>query len=169
MVLDHEACSCVAGSLLVAEHAEQHIAGRRYVRLAGAQEGREHHRHAALHVQRAASPDEPVGDLAGERRSRPPACRRHDVDVALHEERGRDALAWQAGDEVGALRILRDDAHACAGVGEQRLNPLDAGALVAGGRVEADQPLQQLDRPLLQGGRARRRGGHDGPTARRRS
>jgi hypothetical protein len=54
----------------------------------GAQERGHHHRDAAFHVERAASPDPPVDELAAERLARPILSgRRHDVHVTLQQER----------------------------------------------------------------------------------
>ena len=67
MLGDQELGPELAAGLLVGEHAQDHVPGRRLRRGGGAQEGGDHHRDAALHVQCAAAPDEAVVDLARER------------------------------------------------------------------------------------------------------
>ena len=62
----------------------------------------DHHRHAALHVERAATPHVAADDLRGERRMGPglPDSRHH-VDVALQQQRRSLALSLHARDQVG--------------------------------------------------------------------
>ena len=69
VVLDHEAGAVVAPGLLVAEQAQDDVAGRRPVGRGRLEERGEHHRHAAFHVEGAASPDVAVRDLSAERSS----------------------------------------------------------------------------------------------------
>jgi hypothetical protein len=71
--------------------------------------------------------------------------------MALQQERRRADLTSQSRDQVRPLRILRNDLDVAAACLEQLPGPLDAHALpprrVRG--VEADQPLQQLDRSVM--------------------
>jgi len=101
------------------------------------------HRHAALHVERAAPPHVAVDKIAGERRARPLLSgRRNDIDVTLQEQR-RLRAAGQSRHEVGALRCFRIDGAVDSDVREQRADEVDARRFVARRvrRVEADQLL----------------------------
>src|SRR5436305_1622722 len=64
-----------AAGLLVGEQAEDHVARRRLAPRLRPHERSEHHRDAALHVKRTASPHVAVGKLAGERRALPVTAR----------------------------------------------------------------------------------------------
>ncbi len=141
-VLAHEELGAErAAGLLVGHQAEDHVARRLLAARERAHERGEHHRDAALHVERAAPPDVAVGDLAGERRMRPVAARGDDVDVALQQQRRTGAATAQARDQVRPRRLGREDARLAAELLEQVADPLDARALVARrvARVEAQQ------------------------------
>jgi hypothetical protein len=75
----------VAAGLLVGHQAQDHIARRR--RFAGlrAHECGEHHRHAALHVEGAATPYVAIAQLAGKRLVLPLPARGDDIDMALQQ------------------------------------------------------------------------------------
>jgi hypothetical protein len=85
VLLDQEARAEGTALLLVAEHAEDDVAGRR--RPVGRPEySGDEHRHAALHVERAATPEDAITDLPGERVDRPLLAGDGDhVDVAVEE------------------------------------------------------------------------------------
>jgi len=115
---------------------------------AARQERVDEHRDAALHVERAAAPDDAVDELGAERRVRPLLpCGLDDVDVAVEQERRRVTGAGDACDEVRARVVAREDARLDAGVVEQLPHVGDARAFVAGRirRVEPDQVAQELD------------------------
>jgi hypothetical protein len=131
VVLDDEARAVVAAALFVAEQAQDDVSGRRCGGLGRLQEGGEHHRHAALHVERAASPDVAVGHLSAERWPQPAPLRWDDVDMALHQEPRRAALASKSRDQVRPLRVLRNDLDLAAGSLEELPGPLNARALAA--------------------------------------
>jgi len=114
----------------------------------GAQERGDEHGHAALHVDRTATPDVAVDDIAAERRPLPVLPRSgDDVDVPLEEQRSPVPLAGQARDEVGPPRLARVDLGLDARVLEQAADELHALRLVPGRvrGVESDQPPEQLD------------------------
>ena len=150
-VLLHEVVRAeVAARLLVGEQAQDHVAGRgRRARLR-AHERCEQHRDPALHVERAASPYVPVLDVAPERRELPLSARGDDVDVALEQQRRAVTTAREPRDQVRPLGDLRDDSDLDAELFEQSGDPRDALALVSGRvrGVEAQQALQELDRPI---------------------
>ena len=152
----------IAAPLLVAHQAEQHVARRRGGAGGSPQEGGQHHGHAALHVERTASPDVAVGDLPAEGRSRPAALRGDHIDVALQEQWRRESLAWQSRDQIGSLGVLGKDPGLKAGIAQHAGNPLDAHPLLARrvGGVEAEQPLQQLDGRRIDGTAGVHRHGH---------
>ena len=146
MLLDEEARAELAAVLLVGEDDQHEVARELHALALRAQERAHEHRDAALHVERAAPPDVAVDELAGERRVRPGLSRRRDdVDVSLEEERLRVA-ARESRDEVRPRRVLRVELRLAARLLEQRLDELDARALVSGRvrRVEPDQLLQEL-------------------------
>ena len=148
---DEEARAEVAARLLVGEDAQDHIARRRLPARLRAHERSQHHRDAALHVQRAATPHVAAVELARERRPAPLPARRDDVDVALQQQRRARSASGQARDQVRALLLARDYLHLAAELLEQAAYPFDALALVARrvARVEAEQLLQQLDGAIL--------------------
>ncbi len=161
-VLAHEELGAErAARLLVGHQAEDHVARRPAPGCLRAHERRQHHRHAALHVERAAPPHEAVVLLTGERRVAPASGGGDDVDVSLQQQRRRAALALQARDEARPVGLGCHDLHLAAQLLEQPAHPVDALALVAGrvGRVEAQQPREQLGGAILDrslGGRRRR-------------
>src|SRR5439155_10503139 len=84
MVLDEKPGADISAGLFVAEDREQHVALRPELFRLRAQERRDEHGDAALHVERAASPDITVHELPAEGRTLPPlACGRDDVDVSV--------------------------------------------------------------------------------------
>jgi hypothetical protein len=151
MLVDEVAGPLVAARLLVGQDTEDHVAGRQHAAGLGPHEGREHHRDAALHVQRSASPHVAVVQLAGKRLVAPIAAGRHDIDVSLQEQRSGHAPSGKAGDQVGAGRIASEDPDLASEILQQPADPVHAFALVAGGiaRIETQQPLQDLDGTIL--------------------
>ncbi len=148
VLLDEEPRAEVAAVLLVAEDAEDEVAARAQLAPGGAEERVDEHRDAALHVERAAAPDDAVDEVARERRARPVlAVRRDDVDVAVEEERRRLARPRDAREQVRARLVAREDPPFDARLVEQAAHVGDAGALVAGRvrRVEPQQVPQQVD------------------------
>src|SRR2546422_4279596 len=106
--LDEELRTEIASVLLVAEHDENHVAGKLQLSLSRAYEGRDEHRDRAFHVDGAATPDLPVDEISSEWRSLPLlAGSRDHVDVALQQERWADAGTLQAGAQVRPGRGLR--------------------------------------------------------------
>jgi hypothetical protein len=149
VLLDEELGAEVAAGLLIRQHREHDVTRQLCAVGSGTEECRHHHRHAALHVERASSPDPAVRELATERRPRPVLrCGRDDVDVALQQKWCAVAAPLEPRDEVGPRGILRIQLDFATGVFEQAAQVADAFGLVAGriGRVEPDQLLQQLDR-----------------------
>jgi len=146
MLLGEKARAHVAAVLLVAQDHELQR-GRR-PGLVRRDEGRDAHRDAALHVERAAPPDVVVDELGAERRLCPLlAGRRDDVDVAVEHERRAAVRARVARDQVRASGDLLDALGLDAAFAKQRLDIRDAGLLVPRRvrRVEADQVTQELD------------------------
>ena len=149
MLLREELRPEIASGLLVGEHGEHDAAGRHAALGVRPQERRDHHRHARLHVERAASPHHPVGDLGRERRMRPLLARRgDDVDVAVEKQWRVAVVSGQARDEVGSFGVACVQLALDAGSREQAPHVLDALTLRSRrvGRVEAKQVAQQLDR-----------------------
>ena len=146
MLLDEEAGAEVATVLLVGEDEQDEIAGELDALPLRAQERVHEHRHAGLHVERAAPPDVAVLEPALERRVRPGlAGRRDDVDVALEQQRLR-AAAGKAADEVRPAGLLLEGLRLEPFLLEQALDERDARRLVARRvrRVEPDQVLEKL-------------------------
>ena len=84
MFLGEEARAEAAAVLLVREHGKDHVARERDLLARRARERMDEHRHAALHVERAASPHVTVDEIAREGGPRPLLPRRrHHVDVPL--------------------------------------------------------------------------------------
>ena len=136
MLLREELRAEVSAGLLVGEHGEHDAAGRHAALCLRSEERRDHHRHARLHVERAASPYDAVGDLGRKRRMRPLLARgRDDVDVAVEEEWRVAVRAGQPRDEVGSLGLARVQLALDSRRREQALHVLDALALVPGGFV----------------------------------
>jgi hypothetical protein len=134
-----------AAVLLVAQDRKDEAAPPFRVR---AQERRHEHGDAALHVERSATPDVAVDEVAAKRRVRPPlAGGGDDVDVPVEDER-RSVCARKPGEEIRPARLLLVAAAVDAGCAEQRLDVRDAPLLVAGRvrRVEPEQLPQELDR-----------------------
>ncbi len=147
MLLDEKSRPEVAAVLLVAQHREHEVAGRRPLRVR-ADERVHEHGDAGLHVERTATPDHPVVDVRGERRMRPLLAGGGDhVDVSVEQQRRRLAAAGDAGDQVRPAVRAREDARVDPGAGEQTAHVLDARGLVPWRvrRVEPDQLAQQLD------------------------
>ena len=132
--------------LLVGGEGEHHVPGGQ-PGLAGQPPGdRQHHRRGALHVDRTASPDPAVGDLARERRHRPVGgLGRDDVEVRVHEQARPLAVGTrQTDDDVGPARGRLQEERFHPGVGELRGDvlggrPLGAVAATPVGGVDADQ------------------------------
>ena len=108
VLLDEELRAVVAACLLVRQHGQDDVARKLRCVAGCAQEGRDHHRDAALHVERSASPDPAVDEVAAERRPRPALTGgRDDVDVPLQQQGRPVAPAAQPGDEIRPRGILR--------------------------------------------------------------
>ena len=146
VLFGEEPRSDVAAVLLVGEDHEHER--RRRAGLVRGEECRHEHRHAALHVERAASPHVAVGELGRERRPAPLlAGGGDDVDVALEHERRPAVRPGVARNEVGAARRLLVALGGDPVLSQQRFDVRDARLLVSGRvrRVVADQLAQQLD------------------------
>lgn len=148
VLLDQEAGAEGPAPLLVAQHAEHDVAGRR--RTLGRPQHRGHeHRHATLHVQGAATPEDAVADLAGEGVGRPLlAGHRDHVDVTVEEQRRSRATPGQAGDDVGPVGIAGENPYLQPRGLQLGRQPGDQLTLPTGGRarVEADQLAGKLAR-----------------------
>jgi hypothetical protein len=147
VIIDQEPSAEVTAGLLVAQDGQDDVAGRDQALVLRAQEGGQQHRHAALHVESAASPDEPLGPLPLERRVSPPLVRRRDhVHVPVEEQRRRAAATPQASDEVRSPRRLGEHPGLDPRVVEQPIDVRDARGLVTGGvrGVELGEPLEQF-------------------------
>ena len=92
VLLDEEARAVVAAVLLVGKDEQDEVARKLDAFLLRAQERVDEHRDPCLHVERAAPPDEAALEAGLEGRMRPLlADGRHDVHVALEQERRRRA------------------------------------------------------------------------------
>ena len=154
VLLDHEARTVCPQILLIREHAQQHVARRRLSGLGESQDRPEHHRHTALHVQGASTPNLAVDQLAAERIVTPAlAIRRDHVDVTLEKERRRGTTTGQPHQQIRPCRVLGQDSRLEASSVAEVLDPPHALSLVAGwiGRIEPDQLTQQLDRIVRHG------------------
>ena len=141
------ACAFETAGLFIRQHGDHHIARRRPAVAEEPERGQDHHGHAALHVDGAASPDVAVNDLAGEGRTRPGlAGRRDDVDVPLQQQRRRLPASGQPRHQVGPGIAGAGDHRLQPGIAQQALQMGHAAGLVARrvGGVEADQLLGQL-------------------------
>ena len=148
VLLDEVLRAEVAAVLLVAQHREDQVAARLQLAARSAQERVDEHRDAALHVERAAAPDDAVDELGAERRVRPLLpCGLDDVDVAVEQERRRVAGAGRRATRFGRASSRAKIRDSTPGVVEQLLHVRDALAFVAGRvrRVEPDQVAQELD------------------------
>ena len=146
VLLDEVARAEVAATLLVGEDDEHEVTGELDALPLRAHEGADEHRHAGLHVERAATPDVPVLEPGLERRVGPVLTgRRDDVDVTLEQER-RCVAAGDAADEVRPAGLLLVELRLASRVLELPAQELDARLLVAGRvrRVEPDQLLGKL-------------------------
>jgi hypothetical protein len=106
-------------------------------------------RHLTLHVERAATPDLAVSQLARPRIELPLARVGEDgVRVREQEYARAIASAGQPGDEIRALRHFGVELDLDAALTEIGTQQLGRPGLVPGriDRVEADQPLQELGR-----------------------
>ena len=133
--------------LLVGEHREDEVARRPAAGL-GANQGSDHHRHTALHVERAAAPQVAVDDVAAEGTVAPVLVDRgDDVDVALEEQRRGLAPTLHPRDEVGAARFAFVSLAFDVRVAEQLFDKLDRKVLFAWRvrGVEPDEVAGQLD------------------------
>jgi hypothetical protein len=153
-LIDEETGAAISARLLVRNQGEDQVAGRGDAVVRGAQEGAHHHRHAALHVECAASPHVAVGYRAGKRRHAPRRIHGgNDIDMAVEEKRRRSAVPGQSRDQIRPaghlLGSLRDEARFF----EQTVDEVDARALMARrvGRVEAKELLKQFDRVFARG------------------
>src|SRR6202035_332296 len=123
----------------------------------------QHHRVHILHIDRAATPQAAVGELAGEGIVLPVGgVGGDDVQVAVDEEGGSClVLARDAGYHGGALGVGFQELRLEAGVGEEFGDVLGGGSLagagvVAGIRgVDAEQVAADVDDLVLRGGRVR--------------
>lgn len=111
VLADEERGSLRAAGLLSTGGGEDEVARRRRGSPRGTQHGGQDHGQPTLHVQGSATPDVPVDELARERRVPPHARRGHDVGMAVQQERGSCTATRNAGDDVRALVVHRDDAR----------------------------------------------------------
>ena len=149
VLLDEELRAVVAARFLVRQHGQDDVARKLRCVAGCAQEGGDHHRDAALHVERPASPDPAVDQVAAERRARPALTDgRDDVDVPLQQQGRPVAPAAQARDEIRPRGILCVQLHLASRLLEQSAQERDAVGLVPRRirGVEADQLTEQLDR-----------------------
>ena len=154
VLLDHEARAVRSQILLIREHAQQHIARWRLSGLGEPQNRPEHHRHTALHVQGASTPNLAVDQLAAERIVAPALANRRDhIDVTLEKQRRRGTPTGQPRQQARPCRVLGQDSRLQASSVAEILDPPHALSLVTGwiGRVEPDQLTQQLDRIVRHG------------------
>ena len=106
VLLDEVLRTELAACLLVAREREDQIARRLEPLGRDTKEGAEHHRDAALHVEGAPTPDLAVDELGVERRMCPLSrIRRHDVEVAVEQERRRRASARKARDRGSGVQV----------------------------------------------------------------
>ena len=144
----------LAADLLVDDDHDEQVAPRGTPALAGErQRRRDLGRGLRLHVQRAAAPHEAVVDVARPRVVRPVGRGREDrVHVREQAQRRPVARAAQARDEVRALGLGAQKLDFEARFAQLGRDHLLRRALVAGrvDGVEADQPLEELGRLLLQ-------------------
>jgi len=104
MFLHQEFGAEVTARFFVGKDGENDVAQRLQAFGPGAQKSRQHHRHAALHVQRTPAPHLAVDLPALKRRMLPfLLCGCDDVHVSVEQQRGRSALAGQPGDQVGTV------------------------------------------------------------------
>src|SRR5207245_3658143 len=106
VLLDKELRAARAASLLVARQDEDDVACRFDAFGTEAQQGCDEHRHSAFHVERAATPHLAVDELSREGRVEPLVglCR-HDIDVAVEQERWSLASSADPRHKVRPLRI----------------------------------------------------------------
>ena len=140
-----------APGFFIGEHAQQDVAGRDDAVSSGPQQGGDHHREAALHVQRAAAPDIAVDDAGLERGMTPGLVRGgHDVGVTVQEKGRRVASPGKACDQVRPLgrRRVPDGFDPC--IVEKGGDVLDTGTLIARRirRIELDEAAKNLRRLL---------------------
>ena len=144
----------LAADLLVDDHDDEQVALRRApARARERQRGGHLGGGLRLHVQRAAAPDEAVGEVARPRVVRPVRRRReHGVDVRQQAQHGPVGVAAQARDEVRPLGLGAEQVDLEAGLAQIRGEALLQDALVAWrvDGVAADEALQQLRRLLLE-------------------
>jgi hypothetical protein len=149
VLLHHEAGAEDAQVLLVGEHAQQNVTRRRLVRAGKPQEGGEHHRHPALHVQRSPAPDLTVDQLTAKRIVTPPLpIGGYDIDMPLKQQGRCCASTWKSRQQVRPRRILGQKPRLKAGGVAEIPDPGHTLRLVARRvrRVEPNQGAEQLDR-----------------------
>ena len=133
--------------LLVRQRREHEVA-RRSTALLGADQGGDHHRDAALHVEGPAAPQVAIDDVAAER-PLPPVLidGGDDVDVPLQQQRGRLPAALHSRDQVGTARSTFVSSAFDARVPQHPLDELDGHVLLARrvGGVEANEVAGELD------------------------
>jgi hypothetical protein len=152
VLFDEEARPEVATVFFVTEDAQDDIPREGELLGLGAEEGRDEHRHAALHIQRTAPPEIAIGLIPGERRMGPPLplCRHH-IDVPIQQQWGGVALALEPRDEIRPARNPLQQLHGDVVALKQAGEITDALGLVTRGvgRVEAEEELQQFRRPVV--------------------
>nr|BFE58557.1 hypothetical protein GCM10020063_030830 [Dactylosporangium thailandense] len=139
MLIDEKARALPPARLLVGDEREHDVAGRYHIVTLELPRDRQRHGHHVLHVDRAASPQVAVADLAGEGRHGPLGrVGRHHIEVTVHEERATLRVgAGQAHDDVAALGRRLQVHRLETGVGEALGHELRRGALVPAGAVVA--------------------------------
>ena len=157
VLLDQEPGAPVAARLLVGGEREHDVAGRLAPLAHPLPDDREDHRVHILHVDRAAPPHAPVGDLPGERVERPVAgVGRHHVQVPVDKQgRAAPVRALDPGHQAGALGVRLKHRRLQADLAEQprhvlRGPPLARPRVVARvGRVDPDQVPADVDNLIL--------------------
>ena len=147
MVFDQVPGAVLAGGLLVADQAQDHVTGWDQSGRPGAHEGGHHHCDPALHIQRSPSPDAAICHCALKGRMGPHLVSGgHYVDVTVHEQRWCVAAPRQAGDQVWAGLVLGEDRSLESGRRQHIAGVGDAGRFAAWwvGGIETDEVLQQF-------------------------
>ena len=143
MLVDEEPRAVLAPALLVARQHEDDVACWRLAVARHSEHGRDEHRHAALHVERAATPDLAVDELAGERRMAPlSGFGGNDVYVAVEEKRRCVPPSWDSRDKVRPAGVTSEESR------------LDAALRGAPRRSPAGAPLSQADSTCRSGAAA---------------
>src|SRR5262249_1588029 len=135
MVVDHEVPAVAATGLLVSEEREDQVARGNAALPPPLADDREDHRVEVFHVDRAATPEVAILDLAGERVHRPLAgVGRNDVEVAVYQQGSPAAVgAFVARHDADPPRGALPDLRGQADLGQLGRPILRGGALTGGG------------------------------------